>query len=195
MLIPATLFTLMVLLPAVVSAQVGGQLVAVGAVPFAENPDTVSDVSDSFRERSDQELFNGLEGEIWFDKVGFGARYLGRFNDLSPTQDAGQEWWYDWKGDLFLSYHLFRGGAFIDPYVRFAAGVAMRQNGDNEIVNAGIHQYVGGGGQINLGGLVIGVGLNYNLLNQPIQPDDEDWQVYPTQRFEARLYGGVTFGR
>jgi hypothetical protein len=176
--------------------RVGGQIVAVGVAPFAENPSTVRDVSRSYRGTNDDELFSGLEGELWFGTVGFGGSYLGRFVDESAESgDAAQEWWYDWKSDLFVSYHLFRGGAFLDPFVRLGGGVAMRSDENDSVTNAGIYQYLGGGAQVSLGGLVIGCGLNYNILNQRLQPDSTSWEMYPTRRFEARVYGGVSFGR
>jgi hypothetical protein len=176
--------------------RVGGQIVAVGVAPFAENPSTVRDVSRSYRDTNDDELFSGLEGEVWFGKVGVGGSYLGRFVDDSRTPDPEpREWWYDWKSDLFVSYHLFRGGAFLDPFVRLGGGVAMRADEENTVTNAGIYQYLGGGAQVSLGGLVIGCGLNYNILNQRLQPDSTSWEMYPTRRFEARVYGGVSFGR
>jgi hypothetical protein len=176
--------------------RVGGQIVAVGVAPFAENPSTVRDVSRSYRDTNDDELFSGLEGEVWFGTVGIGGSYLGRFVDESPEPaEDPQEWWYDWKSDLFVSYHLFRGGAFLDPFVRLGGGVAMRADQDDSVTNAGIYQYLGGGAQVSLGGLVIGCGLNYNILNQRLQPDSTSWEMYPTRRFEARVYGGVSFGR
>lgn len=175
--------------------RIGGQIVAVGVAPFTEDPSTVKDVSRSYRETNEDELFSGLEAEIWVDQVGVGGSYLGRFVDESATGDDGQEWWYDWKSDLFVSYHLFRGGAFLDPFVRLGGGVAMRADADSSVTNAGIHQYLGGGAQVNLGGVVIGCGLNYNILNQRLQPDGTSWEMYPSRRFEARVYGGVAFGR
>jgi hypothetical protein len=184
------------LLFAQTGGRVGGQIVAVGVAPFAENPSTVRDVSRSYRDTSDDELFSGLEGEVWVGNVGFGGSYLGRFVDERPEpEDAEPAWWYDWKGDLFVSYHLFRGGAFLDPFVRLGGGVAMRADEENTVTNAGIYQYLGGGAQVSLGGLVIGCGLNYNILNQRLQPDSTSWEMYPTRRFEARVYGGVSFGR
>jgi hypothetical protein len=178
------------------AGRVGGQIVAVGAASFAENPSTVQDVSRSYRETNDDELFSGLEAEMWFGQVGIGGSYLGRFVDEGVAEETeAQAWWYDWKSDLFVGYHLFRGGAFLDPYVRLGGGVAMRSDEEDTVTNAGIYQYVGGGAQMSLGGLVIGCGLNYNILNQTLRPDNTSWEMYPTRRFEARIYGGVSFGR
>ena len=195
---PGTVVAMAALVMAAASpawAHVGGQIVALGAAPFAENPRTVSDVSRSYQDTDDEELFTGLEAEIWFNQIGIGGRYLGRFLGVSPTDTPDETYLYDWKSDLFLAYHLFRGGSFIDPYARLGTGVVMRTDEGSQIMNAGLYQYVGGGAQINLGGLVVGVGLNYNILNQRLQPEDTSWAVYPTQRFEARIYGGVSFGR
>lgn len=176
--------------------RVGGQIVAIGAAPFAENPSTVRDVSRSYRDTNKDELFSGLEGEIWVGQIGIGGSYLGRFVDEGVEEDSEeQEWWYDWKSDLFVSYHIFRGGAFLDPFVRLGGGVTMRADEKDAVTNAGIYQYVGGGAHMSLGGLVIGCGLNYNILNQRFQPDGTSWEMYPTRRFEARIYGGVSFGR
>lgn len=180
------------------AAQAGGQLLAVGAAALNEDPATPADLSRSYQRVDARELFTGLEAELWVNRVGIGGRYIGRMqptDDSAATADLANGYLYDWKSDLFFAYHFFRGGAFIDPYARFGVGVAMRATDGTEVTQAGLYQYLGAGGQINLGGLVAGAGVNYTILNQQLQPEDTDWTVYPISRFEVRLYGGIAFGR
>jgi len=218
-----------------VVAEVGGQIVGFAAAPLAEEPDSIDDLPREYRAMDDEELFAGIEGEIWFERFGFGMRHAGTFHHLEvvvldesrdPVQSSARDaWWYDGQSDLFASFHLFHGGSGIDPYIRYGVGVSSRTflnehfgydddrdiwttseapeddaDGDEDredsydrIVSAGMYQYLGAGVQLNLAGLVIGTGVNYNILNQQFGTIDETWGSFPKARFEARVYGGVAF--
>ncbi|MFW5644194.1 MAG: hypothetical protein ACOCYQ_09215 [Alkalispirochaeta sp.] len=218
-----------------VAAQIGGQIVGFAAAPLAEDPDSIDDLPREYRKMNDEELFAGIEGELWFDRFGFGMRHAGTFHRLevevfdesvdSVRSSMKDAWWYDGQSDLFASFHLFRGGSGIDPYIRYGVGVSSRtylnehfgyddtreiwttaeapqddEDGDEEaedsydrVVSAGLYQYFGAGVQVNLSGLVIGTGVNYNILHQQFETVDETWGSFPKARFEARVYGGVAF--
>lgn len=217
-----------------VFADTGGQIVGFAAAALVENPSSVEDLPQEYQNTDDEDLFGGIEGEIWFDRFGFGLRHAGRFDllrvevldedDDPVTTSTKEAWWYDAQTDLFAAFHLFGGGSFIDPYLRYGVGFAARyslnenfgfdrerevwttaeaprdSDDDNDsdhsydrVESAGMYQYIGGGIQCNLSGLVLGVGVNYNVLHQRYGSSDYEWEIYPASRFEARVYGGVAF--
>jgi hypothetical protein len=208
----------------IAAAPVGVQITGLAVAPFAEDPDSLGEVADQYQDSSADRMFSGIEVEIWIGSVGFGGRYVARFDQFEVTDadvraETGEDtdWWLDQKSDIFLSYHIFGGGALIDPYVRYGVGFAAQIDLDNgvyydeeskewsssrpdsyvgsdEIRNAAIYQYLGAGLQTNLRGLVIGVGLDYTVLNQKVYADGYDWGLYPNERFEGRIYGGVAIG-
>lgn len=203
---------------------VGFQITGMAVAPFAEDPDTLGDVADRYQDTDPDRMFSGIEMELWIGSLGFGGRYVARFDgfevdDADVRAEAGTDidWWLDQRSDLFLSYHLFGGGAFIDPYIRYGIGFAAQidlndgvwyddeadewtvtrpedYDSSDPIRTASIYQYLGLGLQTNLRGLVVGCGVNYTVLNQSVYSDDMDWGRYPTERFEGRLYGGIAFG-
>jgi hypothetical protein len=216
-----------------VYAHIGGQITGFAAAPLAEDPDSFDDIPRGYGNTRNDDLFGGIEGEIWFDKLGIGMRHAGRFF-VTPVEvlDEGTDevvtrnrdaWWYDGKGDIFASYHLFGGGSFIDPYIRYGAGIATRhlvsrsfgydpdrdvwtteealsddddtddRDDYDRLESAGIYQYVGAGAQLNLAGLVLGAGVNYNIIFQRIDSGSFDVDTFPANRVEARIYGGVAF--
>jgi len=203
---------------------VGFQISGMAVAPFAEDPDSLGDVADRYRDTDSERMFSGVEMELWIGSFGFGGRYIARFDGFDITDPEVREasgsdidWWLDQKSDLFLAYHLFGGGALVDPYVRYGIGFAAqidlddgayyddaadawtterpeRYDGPDSIRTASLYQYLGVGVQTNLRGLVVGVGLNYTVLNQRVYPSGSDWGLYPTERFEGRVYGGIALG-
>ncbi len=208
-----------------VHAHIGGQIIGFAAATLAEDPTSVDDIPRQYRNTGNDDLYGGIEGEIWFDRLGIGMRHAGRFFDLpvavldERTEDVAvrdrDAWWFDGRSDIFAAYHLFGGGSFLDPYIRYGAGIATRnlisrnfgydedrdiwttekslQNDYDRLQSAGIYQYVGAGAQLNLAGLVLGSGVNYNVIFQRIDSGSYDTDMLPAHRFEARVYGGVAF--
>lgn len=224
-------------------AETGGQVVGFAGAALVENPSSVGDLPREYQDTDDNDMFGGFEGEIWFDRFGFGLRHAGRFeqrevevvdeDDLPATTSTRDAWWYDGRTDLFAAFHFFDGGSLFDPYIRYGVGFASRtflnsgfgydrdrdiwttaeapddsddddddddydddyddDHSHEQIVSAGMYQYLGAGLQCNLSGLVLGVGVNYNILHQRYDQGDYEWDAYPVTRFEARVYGGVAF--
>jgi len=182
-----------------IPADPGLQFTLFSSVQFAENPDTISDVADEFRNRVATETFAGIGAELVLEKLGFGVRYQSLF--LEDTDD----WWMDWKADAFVSYHLFGTRSFLDPFLVVGTGTAARVNiADDHVRTAdeptgitgmSVYQYAGAGGEMNFGGLVIGTALNYIVMNQAVESADAQWDAYPTDRFEVLVFGGVAVGR
>ena len=206
------------------SRPVGFQITGLVVSPFADDPETLGDVVEQYRSTDSDRASSGVEMEIWIGSVGFGARHVARFDRFEVTDAevraaTGEryDWWLDQKSDIFFSYHLFGGGAFLDPYVRYGIGFAAQidlddgvyfddatgewsasrpdsYRSDEQIRTAAIYQYLGVGLQTNVRGLVFGAGLNYTILNQNVYAGDNDWGLYPNERFEGRLYGGIALG-
>jgi hypothetical protein len=216
-----------------VHAHVGGQIIGFTAAPLAEDPDSIDDIPRQYGHTGNDDHFGGIEGDLWFDKLGIGMRHAGRFfvTSVAVLDERTEEtvvrdrdaWWYDGRSDIFATYHLFGGGSFIDPYLRYGAGVATRHlnarsfgydadravwtteeavpddddtdewDDYDRLESAGMYQYVGAGAQLNLAGLVLGAGVNYNVIFQRFDSGPYDVETLPAHRFEARIYGGVAF--
>ncbi len=203
---------------------VGFQIVGMAVAPFADDPESLGDVADQYRDTDPDRMLSGVEMELLIGSFGLGIRHVARFDafeidDPVVREQAGTDtdWWLDQRSDLFFSYHVFGIGSFIDPYVRYGLGFAARIDvddgayydetndewtvsrrdayGDSDSIrSASLYQYLGIGIQTNLRGLVVGFGVNYTVLNQGVEPDDSDWGLYPNERFEGRLYGGIALG-
>jgi len=191
----------------------------VSAAEFGEKPDGVRGAARSYGDVDESARYGGLYWEILFDKVGLGMRYLGRFDsDSYQTAELAEEetWWVDWKGDLYISYHLFEQRSLLDPFIQYGIGTAGRsslepdghyeegadgelryveyENDDDSerLVSASLYQYLGAGLALNLSRLQIGARFSYNLVDQELpggtfNPTEAD-------RFEVSLFGGVALG-
>ena len=189
------------------------------AAEFGEQPDGIRDAARSYGEVDETARLAGLYWELLFDKVGVGMRYMGRFDEHtyeSSELAAEESWWLDWKGDLYISYHLFEQRSLLDPFVQYGIGTAGRsslesdghyeESVDGEIryvaydgeddtdrlASVSLYQYVGGGMALNLSRLQIGAKLNYNLVNQALPGGM--YEPNGTNRFEVSLFGGVALG-
>ncbi len=213
-----------------VAADVGGQIVGFAAAAVVENPHDVNDLGREYENASNEDRYGGIEGEIWFDHLGFGLRHGGRFTmetvevldesespAISSQRDA---WWYEGYSDIFVSFHLFGGGSFIDPYIRYGGGVDVKSSittdfgydrdrevwttekaaeddddmeSEERVDRVGVYQYLGAGAQLNLAGLVLGTGVDYNVIYQNVGGFAFDGDTFSPHRFTVRIYGGIAF--
>lgn len=162
------------------------------ATDFVERP-SVSDVVDTFKNK-DQPFFWGFGWEVIFDKVGIGGMY-----DTNFYEDHEEKWWLDWLTQpIYLSYHLFRVRALVDPYVEIGLGCAGRVFLDQELVvekdplYLSIFPAVSAGLGLNLNGLILGSKLTYipTILSLPVSGMDD----YPLEQFHVSVYAGVALG-
>ena len=109
-----------------------------------------------------QRPFEGLEWELAIDRFGFGGTYAVNF-----SKDAASNWWLDWYGiPLFVSYHLFGTGDFLDPFVEAGIGCAGRvftstgSTADPRLL-IGLFPALTGGINIDLQPLVVGGKLTW----------------------------------
>ncbi len=76
---------------------------------------SASDISNSFQ--TGENIFYGPFAEIAFGKLGFGvAGTFSFYSDSTMTQ------WMDYDVNGYLSYHLFKARAFLDPFVHIGFG-------------------------------------------------------------------------
>jgi hypothetical protein len=69
-----------------------------------------------------ERAFKGFEWGVAIDRFGFGGTYAVDF-----SKDSLSSWWLDWYGvPLFVGYHLFGTGGFVDPFVEAGIGCAGR---------------------------------------------------------------------
>lgn len=96
------------------------------AVDFAGRP-SFADLETSLDDPAN--MFYGFQWEvITGGSVGFGMHALVRFIDAprSDTLRDLDDWWIDWNGDLFLSFHPLGGGSPVDPFASLGYGSAGR---------------------------------------------------------------------
>ena len=148
----------------------------------------------------------GLGWEVVLRKIGFGGTYLVRF-----FQDDQSDWLFDWWGEPFyISYHLFGGGAFIDPFVSAGVACAGGLNMDNPpTISYTRHPFtevwdlsglalslfpmLTAGLAVDLDGFTVGARMNYIPFQSPIPATEI--AAYPVGQFQIVAYVGVTLGR
>jgi hypothetical protein len=152
----------------------------------------------------------GWSWEVIFDHLGLGMHYGIRFNEPVIESDAASDWYLDWKGDFFLSYHVMGGGSVVDPFVEFGwgnVGTALVSSSerydypdwedeveDGNAVALGFYNYFAGGVAVDLNGLLLGVKVSYipsEIAGPVTEPTIER---YALSQFEVSLFGGVALG-
>jgi len=156
------------------------------------------------------ETLSGWYWEVVFDHLGLGMHYGVRFDEAAFETESSTDWYMDWKGDFFLSYHILGGGSIVDPFVEFGwgnVGTALvatpaypdYPDWEDEVAHGsavalGFYNYFGGGLAVDLNGLLLGAKLSYipSELNTPIP--DASIDLYDLAPFEVSLFGGVALG-
>jgi len=148
----------------------------------------------------------GLGWELTLRHFGFGGTYMVNF-----SRDDANQWALDWYGEaIYVSYHLFGGGAFIDPFVQAGVGCSGQvtigpyyyypyypDTEDADFMPQGLmislFPSVGAGVAMHLEGFTVGAKLKYMPFNSPIPAA---WiPGYPSGQFQAEVFAGVTLGR
>jgi hypothetical protein len=162
------------------------------ALDFVERP-SVQQVLQSFNNK-DQIFFLGFGWEVVFDRVGLGGMY-----DTNFYKDVEANWWLDWLTEpVYLSYHLFRGGAFIDPFITVGLGCAGRVflGGIPPLGKDGLYlsifPSVGAGLALDFDGFLLSARLSYvpTMTSPPVTDIDN----YPLKKFYVTLSAGVALG-
>jgi hypothetical protein len=158
----------------------------------------------------DDTTMTGWYWEVIFNRVGLGMHYGVRFYEpVAPTPES-ELWYMDWKGDFFLSYHLFGGGSVLDPFVEFGWGnvgstvvtspVYVDCPDWEDEVDSGdalalsFYNYVAAGLALDLNGLLLGAKLSYVPTELLQTVPDSSVAKYALQPFEVSFFGGFALG-
>jgi len=187
-------FLILVLLAAAISgfAQTQVRLTGHLALDFSERP-SVREAAAAFAD-SERMILWGPGWEVIMDRISLGGTYL-----VSFFQDETSGWWLDWYGEpLYLGYHLFGAGAFIDPFMQVGLGSAGRVSLEEDTalerdpLYLSIFPFISGGLALDLDGFIIGGRLSYYPLITP--PPATEFENYPLDNFQVAVFAGVGLG-
>jgi hypothetical protein len=139
-------------------SEVHVNLVGIIGKDFIEPPT----VDQAFSALSDDMALGGIGWEVVIRRFGLGGDYLVHFEP-----DSNDSWWLDWEVQpLFASYHLFGGGAKIDPFVDAGLGCAGRvylgpAAIGSDRLGISLYPFAGAGLALNLDAFRIGTKLSY----------------------------------
>jgi len=169
-------------------------------------------------------IFTGIHWEVITEsKFGFGSRYLIKFYQLPSKEDyVNYDWWMDWSGDIFLSYHFFRADRFLDPFVMAGYGCAGRveliyQNDNywtqsekgewyydppleweddyrnqDSVTHLSLFPYVGAGISLNFKGFILGANASYRPFATPVPATQ--FAQYPLKNIQVVISAGAALG-
>ena len=153
---------------------------------------------------------SGWNWEIVFDRFGLGMHYGTRTFQQESHETDGSEWYLGWRGDFFLSYHIFGGGSLIDPFVEIGwgnAGTATIASPEqagypdwkDEVhygtaVDVAMFTYAAAGLALDLNGLLLGAKLSYAPAEMVDSAPRTDVAVHDMMPFELSLFGGIALG-
>ncbi|MBN1412161.1 MAG: hypothetical protein JW969_15055 [Spirochaetales bacterium] len=162
------------------------------AMDFIHAPD-FDEVIDGFSNR-EMGQFWGIGWEVIFDHLGIGGNYMSCFD-----KNDSYDWCVDWYGEVFyLSYHLFGGGAFVDPFAQVGLGSAGRVDlssyefEDLDRLNIALFPFVSVGCGLDFDGFLLSAKLNYapKIGPVPVTPI----RVYPLNNFQVVISAGIALG-
>ncbi len=171
---------------------------------------------DSFIDRIDGE--NPIYGIVWeviFNNVGLGGHYGVNFDKIADY-GISEDWLMDWKGDMFLSYHLFGEKTFIDPFAEIGIGNAGRvfikveeheddygynynddydeydcEHEQSDVTNMSMYSYASIGVAMNFSDIIIGAKVNY--LNGVMEIPATSFENYPMENLTFTIFTGYSF--
>ena len=114
------IFLALAMIALITTAAFGQIVLGVTAVQYYQEDTAISDSWEQFK--TGEGVFWGGYAEIILGKLGVGFSFNQQTykNDLLPN-NLLDEWNYD--ANFFLSYHLFGGRAFIDPFLQAGLGI------------------------------------------------------------------------
>jgi hypothetical protein len=140
--------------------------------------------------------FYGFQWEVLFSHFGFGMNYLVKFENLD------RDWFLDWQGIMFISYHIFMPDFFLDPFIEVGIGNAGRVDligsnvaaaaGDVPGLNLSLYPHLAAGLGFRLDRFIIGGKLGYRPFVEriPVAPISS----YPLKNLQFGIFAGVVFG-
>jgi hypothetical protein len=155
-------------------------------------------------------------------KVGFGNHYLARFSRISSASDFyDYNWWFDWNGDIFLSFHFLKPGRMFDPFLLVGYGCAGKvrmyteyesyweedeygnwyydspywgsaNGGNSALTNISLYPFVAAGMALDFKGFLISARVTYRPFVHPVPGTQFD--NYPLKNIQVALSAGVALG-
>ena len=166
------------------------------AADFAEKP-SLESVRSSFDERAG--IYTSVGWEVIPDRIGFGVQADVLFSRTgAEVSDAAYDWWLDWSGEAFLSYHLFGDSGF-DPYFAVGFGNAGRVDledaeatDEGDVTNLSLYPFIGAGLAVDLRGLLLGARAEFRPIVNPVPATQ--FADYPLTTFQVTFYSGFSLG-
>ncbi|MGA2766030.1 MAG: hypothetical protein ABSG17_22035 [Spirochaetia bacterium] len=156
---------------------------------FLKGP-SAQQIIDSFTSTG-QPPFSGFGWEVIIGKVGLGGEY-----DASFFRTTTGAWWLDWYSQpLFLSYHFFRTGYFLDPFLQAGLGGAGRVHldewtgSDASNLYISIFPFIAGGLSLDLSGLLLSGKVSYAPFMTP--PPATVFSNSPLGSVQVTLSAGI----
>jgi len=148
-------------------------------------------IIDSFTSPG-QSPFAGVGWEVIIGKVGFGGQYGASF-----TRTPQGTWWLDWDAQpLFLGYHFFRTGYFLDPFVQAGLGCAGRvyledwpRSALSNNLFISIYPFVAAGLGLDLSGFLVSARVSYAPFMSA--PPASPITAYPLGNVQVTLSAGI----
>ncbi len=150
-------------------------------------------VTDAVQALQTDQPFAGVGWEVVLNHFGLGGSYLVNFHDEIPGQ-----WWLDWNSQAFyISYHLFGGRAFLDPFVDAGVGCAGRvflgpEGNAADKLDLTLYPFVSGGAALNLGTFRAGAKLSWSPFQGGIPVTSIP--MYPLGSCQVTAFVGVSLG-
>lgn len=179
------------LLTALVVGGASAQLMfgVTGAIPTGTSNFTFNDVAT--RLQNGEGVFYGVVGELAFRKLGFGFAV----NTMTMYSDYWAEADQIMDGAAFVSFHLIKARAFLDPFVELGGGLVATMNpndmsGYTPFYDASYYWYAAAGLGVNLGIVGVFAKFAYNFaVQEPVMWEDAYGDSYAYSAFGYRLYG------
>jgi hypothetical protein len=151
--------------------------------------DAVPSVQEALAAFQGNSLMWGLGWEIVPRRIGVGGTAM-----VSLFRDTLDRSVIDWFAvPVSMSYHVFGGGAFIDPYVEAGLGCTGRVlTMDAAGLYLSLFPYVAGGLSVRIGELVVGGKFGWAPVSSPVPATTIP--AYPMGRFSVTLSAGISLG-
>ncbi len=161
-----------------------------GSARLTGNYSTARQSIDAFAGPS-QPPFCGVGWELVLGRVGLGGEY-----DVSFTRPVQGAWWLDWYTQpLFVSWHPFRTGSVVDPFVQAGVGCAGRVFIDEWTGSAAsnlqlsIFPFVAGGLALDLSGFLLSGKVAY--VPFMTAPPATVFSAYPLGNVQVTIAAGI----
>ena len=193
----------LVMIAFITTAAFGQLVLGITGVQYYQEDTSLSESWDQFKDG--ESVYWGGYGELILDKLGLGISF-NQQTDAAPDGYTEYDMW-NYDVNFFLSYHLFGGRAFIDPFLQTGLGIMAYdyKNKDalsealggveisDDPIYGSMYYDFGLGLGINLDSVGIFAKAMWNIQSdEPLYSEDygpvEEWPVLPFKwTFGAKL--------